>query len=175
VSAQYPPAPIKELEQKFKILLSQPQEQRDFDAWRADIREHASLIGILFIDIDHFKGLNSRHTETKVDETILPEAQKLLKQLTNYRGGAYRHGGEEFVVMLPNYDREEIMAFAEKVRAAFETQKFQVDGTDEAVTVSIGVAIWPYHGENLSDVLAVANIAEHQAKIEGRNTVRIGT
>lgn len=173
VSALRPVVPTKELEQKFKILLSQPQEQKDFDAWRADAVQYSFSIGVLFIDIDHFKEVNSRHTETKVDETILPEAQRLLKQLTEHRGGAYRHGGEEFVVILPNHDREEVIAFAEKVRAAFEIHKFQVDGTSEAVTVSIGVAICPDHGEALSDVLAAANSAEHLAKSEGRNTVRI--
>ena len=172
VSAQRPLALTKELEQKFKILLSQPQEQKDFDAWCADAGEHPFSIGVLFIDIDNFKALNSRHTETKVDATIFPEAQKLLRQLTDHRGGAYRHGGEEFVVILPNYDIEEVIAFAEKVRAAFETYKFQVDGTNEAMTVSIGFASWPDHGNNLSDVLAVANKAEHLAKSEGRNTIR---
>ncbi len=173
VSVQRPFAPKKELEQKFKILLSQPQEQRDFDNWRADAGEQSFPIGVLFIDIDHFKELNIRHTETKVDQTILPQAQALLRQVTAHRGGAYRHGGEEFVVLLPNHNSEEAMLFAEKLRKAFETYRFQVSLRDEALTVSIGVAIWPDHGETLSEVLEAANRAEHMAKSEGRNTVRM--
>ena len=175
VSVQGPVAPTKELEQKFKILFSQPQEQKDFDAWRDEAGDQRFQIGVVFIDIDDFKQLNERYTETVIDQTILPEAQTLLKQLTAHRGAAYRHGGEEFVVQLPNHNFEEVLAFAEKVRRTFETNQFQVAGTDEEMTVSIGVAIWPDHGEALSDVVAAANRAERVAKNEGRNTVRKAT
>ncbi|MCZ6774147.1 MAG: GGDEF domain-containing protein, partial [Proteobacteria bacterium] len=109
-------APAKELEQKFGILFSPPQAGIDFDIWLADTEDPEFSIGVLFIDIDHFKTLNERYTETEVDKTILPEFQNLLKQLAANRGAAYRYGGEEFVVLLPNHNSEEIMAFAEKVR-----------------------------------------------------------
>lgn len=162
----------KELEQKFRILLSPQQEQKDFENWRDEARKLSYSIGILFIDIDHFKEVNERYTETKVDETILPQAQHLLRQLTDQRGAAYRHGGEEFVVIISNHDRAEVTAFAEKVRAAFERHKFRVDDSDATATVSIGVAVWPDHGNEFSEVLAAANKAEHLAKQGGRNTVR---
>ena len=175
VSAQRPAVPEKELEQKFGILLSEPQEWRDFDTWRADAGEQSFPIGVLFIDIDDFKRLNSRHTETTVDETILLEAQTLLKQLTAHRGEAYRHGGDEFVVQLPNQNLEEVMLFAEKVREAFKTYRFKVSGSTEELTVSIGVAIWPNDGETHKEVLGAANKAEHVAKSDGGNTVRKAT
>ncbi len=173
LSVQGPVAPTKELEQRFSILLSPRQEQRDFDTWCDDARDQGNPIGVLFVDIDHFKRLNTRYTEFVVDQTILPEAQKLLKRLTAHRGGAYGHGGDEFVVVLPNHDREEVMAFAEKVRGAFEAHEFQVDDKYEELTVTIGAAIWPDHGEALSDVLEAANKAENLAKKERRNTVRM--
>jgi len=172
VSAQRPVAPVRELEQKFKILYSKPQEQKDFDTWRDEAGDQTFQIGVLFVDIDNFKRLNERHTETLIDDTILPEAQKLLKRLTAHRGAPYRHGGEEFVVQLPNHNFEEVMVFAQKVRATFEKYQFHVDGTEEPLTVSIGVAMWPDHGESLNEVLSAANRAEHVAKDEGRNTVR---
>ncbi len=65
------------------------------------------------------------------------------------------------------------MLLAEKLRKAFETYRFEVSLRDEALTVSIGVAIWPDHGETLSEVLEAANRAEHLAKSEGRNTVKM--
>ena len=175
VSVQSPVAPTKELEQKFKILFSKAQEEDDFDAWCDEAGDQRFTIGVLFIDIDDFKQLNERHTEVVIDETILPEAQILLKQLAAHRGAAYRHGGEEFVVQLPNHNSEEVMAFAEKVRKTIETNQFQVAGTDQPLTVSIGVAIWPDHGETQREVVAAANRAEHVAKKEGRNTVRMAT
>jgi diguanylate cyclase (GGDEF)-like protein len=168
----YKPIPQeKELEQKFQILFSQPQEQKDFNSWLADAKEIGYEIAILFIDIDKFKQLNSKYTETKVDQTILPAAQKLLKRLTQARGGAYRHGGEEFVVILPNHNMEEAARFAEKVRRAFEAEIFKINANEQRLTVSIGVSIWPGHGSTFNDVLAAANGAEHLAKDRGRNTV----
>lgn len=162
----------KELEQKFKILLSPSQEQKDFDLWKTDAEEfNYQHIGVLFLDIDNFKELNSKYTEAIVDKTILVEAQRFLKQLTRQRGEAYRHGGEEFVVILPNYDLNETNEFAEKLRIAFEDKKFIVDNSEQKITVSIGVALWPQHGNNFPEVLAAANKAENQAKKSGRNKV----
>ena len=88
LSVQHPVAPERELEQKFKILYSEPQEEKDFNAWRDEAGEETVQIGVLFVDIDNFKQLNERHTETLIDDTILPEAQKLLKRLTVHRGAA---------------------------------------------------------------------------------------
>ncbi len=170
-----PDAPVKELEQKFKILFSEPQAERDFNTLCNEAKDEQFPIGVLFIDIDHLKILNERHTETKVDKTILPDAQKLLRGLVTHRGVAYRHGGDEFVVLLPNHDSEEVMAFAEKVRNAFDSYKFHVDGTDESLTVSIGVAVSSIHGTNFEELSAAANAAGHQAKYDGRNTTRMAT
>lgn len=161
----------KELEQKFKILLSPSQEQRDFDLLKIDAEDFKYQIGVLFIDIDNFKELNSKYTEIVVDKTILVESQLFLKQLTRQRGETYRHGGEEFVVILPNYNFNEATEFAEKLRIAFEDRTFTVNGNEERITVSIGVALWPRHGNNFLEILTAANEAENQAKKNGRNKV----
>jgi len=161
--------PQKELEQKFGILLSAAQEQKDFEEWRST----CSAIGVLFSDIDNFKRLNENHTETTIDATILPDFQNLLKRLTDHRGGAYRHGGEEFVILLPNHDINETCAFAEKVRAAIEAYEFRIDQETITVTVSVGIALWPDHGSDFSKVMAAANRAEHGAKKQGRNRIEV--
>lgn len=163
----------KELEQKFKILLSLSQAQIDFDHWLADARNESLEIAILFLDIDNFKQLNTKYTESKVDKTLLPEAQCLIRKLTLHRGEAYRYGGEEFLVILPNHSAEEAMIFAEKVREQFESHTFNVDDGSEGLTISVGVAVWPSHGSDFDSVLQSANQAEHKAKQEGRNCVRL--
>lgn len=71
------PAPVaeKEREQKFGILLSPGQAERDFDEFLADAKKWDNPIAVLFVDLDHFKALNERWTGTEVDKTIFPEAE----------------------------------------------------------------------------------------------------
>lgn len=162
----------KEREQKFGVLLSPGQAVRDFEAWVPEAKALANPIAVLFVDIDNFKALNERFTHAKVDQTILPEVQKSLARLVHSRGEAYRHGGEEFLLIMPNLDRREAEAFAEKVRASFDEGRFKVAGETVRITVSVGVAVWPDSGTTYQEVLEAANGAEVEAK-KTRNTVRV--
>jgi diguanylate cyclase (GGDEF)-like protein len=163
--------PGKERDQKFGILLSPKQAGLDFDEWKGRLKAGAS-IAVLFLDIDNFKEQNTRHTETVVDKALLPEVQLLLAALVDQRGAAYRHGGDEFVLLLPNHDKDEALAFAEKVRSRIASQKFQVGEQTESLTISGGVALWSEHGSKYDDVLANANLAKRKAK-EQRNAIII--
>ncbi|MHB8482034.1 MAG: GGDEF domain-containing protein [Nitrospiria bacterium] len=163
---------IKEIEQKFKILWSPNQAEVDFQEYVVEAKEWDNPIAVFFIDIDNFKALNTRFTETKVDKTILVDAQKLLKKLVQSKGGAYRQGGEEFVVIMPNLDSKEAMEFGEKIRGTFERTPFQIEGNVERCTVSMGVALWPNNGTTYQEVLETANNAERKAK-KNRNTVKL--
>jgi len=154
----------KELEQKFGILMSAKQAQIDFEIWAGELMSSSRSIAILFVDIDNFKPLNTRYTETIIDETVLPDVMKLIQNFIRFRGGAYRHGGEEFLVILPNSDSSEASAFAEKLRAAFESTDFKVKEQVERLTISIGIALWPQHGSTYDEVLKMANEAESEAK-----------
>jgi diguanylate cyclase (GGDEF)-like protein len=97
--------------------------------------------------------------------------QHLLKQLTSQRGRAYRYGGEEFLVILPNHNTDEAIQYGEKLRIAFETHNFDIDGIEEKITILVGISLWPHHGKEYKEVLNAANIAEHKAKDSGRNSV----
>jgi diguanylate cyclase (GGDEF)-like protein len=145
VNVKQPP----EVEQKFKILYSEAQAEKDFTEWLSDAAQSEYRLATLFLDIDYFKRLNTKYTETVVDETILPEVQNLLKHLTSHHGRAYRHGGEEFLVILRNYESDEAVSFAEKLRRTFEAHTFDIRGNKEKLTISIGIALWPEHGRNL--------------------------
>src|SRR5579862_2259562 len=69
------PATDREFEQKFRILFSATQTRVDFAEWTSDAK-HNAPVAILFVDIDNFKALNSTHTETVIDETLLPQFQR---------------------------------------------------------------------------------------------------
>jgi diguanylate cyclase (GGDEF)-like protein len=160
----------RELEQKFKILFSAGQALIDFDEY-SSIADVGETTAVLFLDIDNFKPLNSAHSETVVDRTILPEVQRLLKSATAQRGNAYRWGGEEFVVILPNHTEPEAVAFAERLRRTVEGHSFPVGDIAVRITLSVGVALFPKDGSTFDEVLRAANAAEHAAKKAGRNCV----
>lgn len=165
------PAPLpteKEKEQKFRILYSLGQAKADFASYSSEPGAEAN-IGVLFLDIDDFKALNVRFTESVVDRYLLGPFQLLLRAVCIHRGEAYRHGGEEFLLLLPNHTPEEIEHFAERLRRRVETHEFPVDAHPVRITVSIGIALWPKHGGTLDDLIATANEAEHEAKAAGKN------
>lgn len=162
-----------ELEQKFQILCSVPQEQRDFDRWTAEAADHSGdSIGAIFLDIDNFKQINSRFTETVVDRTVLPAFHRFFRDLCRQRGAAYRHGGEEILVLPPNHGLEETKSFGEKLRGLLEVHRFEVDAQAVCLTVSVGVAAWPQHGNSFAAVIEAARAASRSRRGEARRLLR---
>jgi diguanylate cyclase (GGDEF)-like protein len=166
------PRPEKEKEEKFGILCSIKQTTPDFAAYTSGLGADVS-VGVLFLDIDNFKSLNTRFTESIVDQKVLIPFQRLLASSCLHRGEAYRHGGEEFLVLLPNHTPEEVMQFAERLRRKIETEEFSVAESIARITVSVGIALWPQHGSLLLDLIEKANKAEHEAKVNGKNGIEV--
>jgi diguanylate cyclase (GGDEF)-like protein len=162
----------KELDQKFKILLSPGQAERDFAEWSQQLSPVNGQIAVLFADLDNFKTLNTKYSEPRIDQSLLPDAMHLVEGLTRMRGGAYKYGGDEYVLILPNHDGMEGAGFAEKIREAFERFEFRVDTDLVHITVSLGIAVWPVHGTAYQDLLVKASEAKTQAKIK-KNCIRM--
>lgn len=166
------PAPTKEKEQKFGLVCSLRQASHDFASYCTGLRADAT-VGVLFLDIDNFKALNTRFTEVIVDQEILAPFQKLLCAICTHRGEAYRHGGEEFLILLPNQTAEEVVRFAERLREKIAVEEFSVGGSRLRITVSIGIALYPKDGTSLEVLIANANTAEHEAKDKGKNRIKV--
>ena len=128
-------------------------------------------IGVLMMDIDHFKSFNDSFGHAAGDELLRALAGLTL---ANMRAGdiACRFGGEEFLLILPEASEEAARRRAEDIRE--RVRKLEVTYADRPlgpVTVSIGVAIFPYHGRMRDELLAVADAALYEAKKAGRNRV----
>lgn len=162
--------PVKELDQKFKILLSPDQIRDDFNEWAKQLAPIKGQIAVLFVDLDKFKELNTRYTEPKIDQDFLPDAMRLVESFARVRGESAKYGGDEYVLILPNHDSTEAVAFSERLRRRFEQHIFTVAGDEIHITVSIGVALWPLHGLTYDEVLTKANAAKQIAK-SNRNKV----
>ena len=126
---------------------------------------------VLMMDLDHFKQVNDEHGHDIGDE-VLRHFARLVEE--NMRAHDYfaRWGGEEFVLVLPETDREMAHRVAERVREAVNSDNFVLaDGRKIDCTVSIGGGIWPDNGEDYVEVIKQADKALYQAKKSGRNQV----
>jgi diguanylate cyclase (GGDEF)-like protein len=86
---------------------------------------------------------------------------------------ACRLGGEEFVVVLPGMDREGAQERAEAMRLAIQRMRVTVGSGTLRLTASLGVAVFPEHGESEADLLRAADAAVYGAKAAGRNCVAL--
>jgi diguanylate cyclase (GGDEF)-like protein len=128
-------------------------------------RYHNS-IGILMIDLDHFKDFNDRFGHAAGDAVLRDTARLLEHQM---RGGdlACRFGGEEFVVILPCTDLAHAGLVAQTLCETVRANPLAFQGKAIGpVTVSVGVACYPQHGKSWEQVLHVADIALLRAKQE---------
>jgi diguanylate cyclase (GGDEF)-like protein len=130
-------------------------------------------LSILMIDIDHFKAVNDEHGHALGDAVLKTVAQCIETSLRRI-DHCGRLGGEEFLVLLPEADREEAFAAAERLREAIAASEHRIDGSCLHITVSIGVATRAGSSalapENL---LRAADAALYAAKNAGRNCVRL--
>lgn len=136
-------------------------------------RRGHGVVGVLIIDIDHFKNVNDEHGHATGDEVLTSVARSLAEGVRAY-DTVGRIGGEEFLVIAPDIDHSELAGLAERVRAHVEGKSVAVgDGELVRVTVSAGGAMYRGADERADDVLARADAALYAAKEAGRNRVEI--
>lgn len=124
-------------------------------------------LALLFIDIDHFKKVNDEYGHDDGDAALLSVARQLRAAVAS-RGKAYRCGGEELILLLPNSSEAEAVATAERVRAAAEAHV--IPEIARPVTLSIGVAIATSPETSPKELRKRADDAVYKAK-ETRNAV----
>ncbi|MGH9591242.1 MAG: diguanylate cyclase [Terracidiphilus sp.] len=127
-----------------------------------------STLGVLMLDVDHFKPVNDTLGHPAGDQ-VLREIAERISEATRSYDMAGRYGGEEFLVILPDCNREQTELGAERIRAAVASRVFQVGGSDITITISIGATVVPDCGQTESEILSLADLALYQAKSAGRN------
>jgi len=134
-------------------------------------RRGAGTLAILIIDIDHFKDFNDLHSH-EAGDVVLRQVSQTLHTLVRAEDIPCRFGGEEFVAILPGASLDIATQKAEMLRQTLGKLRIMYEGKQlPHVTVSIGVAIYPDHGEVGADVLRRADEALYRAKHAGRNRV----
>jgi two-component system, cell cycle response regulator len=130
--------------------------------------ESSTTLGVLMLDIDHFKNINDTYGHITGDSVLKQVTQRISGSVRGY-DLVGRYGGEEFVVVMPECTREQIDQNAERVRAAVDNGPIVVDESQIPVTVSIGAAVSPNASTTDSQILAAADRALYRAKEIGRN------
>ena len=129
-------------------------------------------MAVLELDLDKFKEVNDTLGHAAGDELLKATASR-LNSVVRKSDTVARLGGDEFVVLIPEINREQdAIATAQKILAAFR-KSFKVDGHQLEITTSIGVAIYPDHGETMEDLLNAADSAMYYTKGHGRNNYKM--
>jgi diguanylate cyclase (GGDEF)-like protein len=136
-------------------------------------------LGLLMIDIDHFKSFNDNYGHLAGDEALRKVSSTLQQGIRTY-DMIGRYGGEEIIAFLPQTDDEDVHMVAERLRQAVaEIEMHPVGGrTGEPVvtTVSVGIACWPtIDSDSTNGLIEAADAALYRAKTGGRNRCEIAT
>lgn len=126
-------------------------------------------MGLILIDLDHFKQINDRYGHPAGD-AVLVEVTRRLKGSVRVRDVVARWGGEEFLLILPGTPATNLPTVAKSLLQVIAEQPFDIQGSTLHVTGSIGSIAWPMHpGHRWSDALEAADLALFASKKAGRN------
>jgi len=131
-------------------------------------------VGIVFIDLDHFKTINDslgHHVGDRLLQTVAMRIRSCLRD----EDTVARQGGDEFIVVLPNIKRfEDIGIVAQKLIVALSAP-YSIDGAELHTSASVGVAVYPDDGPDVEALMRSADTAMYYAKATGRNNFQFFT
>ncbi|MBV9957412.1 MAG: GGDEF domain-containing protein [Acidobacteria bacterium] len=165
------PTEPRELDEKFNILYAPKHLYTDLRAYREVGELRDTSLTLAFIDIDNFKKFNSKYSETTVDQELLPRFMSEIERLIYGHGYAYRMGGDEYIVLLPNISEELAIMFLDALKIRLASINYW--GIKERTTVSIGcISVGPDCHLTDEEVVARANQAKIYAKKgRGKNVI----
>ncbi|TNF45244.1 MAG: GGDEF domain-containing protein [Epsilonproteobacteria bacterium] len=132
---------------------------------------HKRSLSVIIFDIDHFKSINDTYGHGTGDK-VLEGVGHIVKNLIREYDYAFRMGGDEFLVLLPETNDRQATQLAERIRREIEKYKLKENRSLE-ITASFGITQYTYRDTNIEKVTRRADEALYQAKKAGRNRVEI--
>lgn len=134
-------------------------------------KRYSSNFSLIIIDIDFFKKFNDTFGHQSGD-AVLRQVAQTLKKNVRATDIVCRYGGEEMSIILPNTGKEEAFSTAQKICERVASKKFKLTGDKEThVTISLGVATFPFDGDSAPAIIESADKKLYTAKNNGRNQV----
>jgi diguanylate cyclase (GGDEF)-like protein len=128
---------------------------------------------VLFIDLDHFKQVNDTHGHL-IGSKLLAEIGYLIKAQLRLIDYAFRYGGDEFVVLLPQTGKDQALYVAKRLRDALRVTNFcKEEGLNLNVRASIGLATYPHDAKSPHDVIRQADEMMYLVKNTSRDNIGI--
>jgi len=134
--------------------------------------EYKAVLNVLMFDLDNFKSFNDFYGHMSGDKLLTLFAD-IIKQCIRKSDIPVRYGGEEFMILIRDLDIFIAQNVGERIRRQLEKQRIYVGSGDDRkkVSVSCGIAQYPYHSKNIKQVIEYADQALYHAKEIGKNAV----
>lgn len=135
------------------------------------VRRYGQQLSVVILDLHRLKEVNDRHGHLKGDQTLQLAASTLRKTL-RASDSAFRIGGDEFALLLPETDPEQAATLCRRVRSLYESETAPLQ-LGVPVTLDYGVAVHPQDGDERDALLRLADERLYQLKQSGRETARV--
>lgn len=126
------------------------------------------IFSIIMLDIDHFKQINDEHGHEAGDKALQIVAKICTDQIRDC-DFAFRYGGEELLLLLPNTDKNDSVVVAERIRKTLRNTTIEFENTRIKLTASLGISSFPEDGLEQQELVRNADNALYRAKDRGRN------
>ncbi len=149
------------------VLTGLPNRRSLFEDAKRILIDSSSKAALLFIDMDNFKYTNDTMGHEFGDLLIKEASSRLALDLFE-KSSLYRLGGDEFIILAEETGQDKAEQLTSDILYSFK-EKFYVNNIGLHVSLSIGIALYPVHGNNIEDLIKSADIAMYKAKEYGKN------
>ncbi len=140
------------------------------------VKRYGSVLSLVMFDLDNFKKVNDTYGH-HVGDVVLRTVGYIIKNMTRSIDIPVRYGGEEFLLILPNTDKEKAYKVAEKIRRAVEEREIEVDDAKVRCTISAGIAssdeLERGPDGNIYRLIILADKRLYEAKKQGKNRIAL--
>ncbi|WP_379137451.1 putative bifunctional diguanylate cyclase/phosphodiesterase [Paenibacillus sp. sgz500958] len=133
-----------------------------------------TMAALMFVDIDNFKYINDTMGHGFGDRLIVKASERIV-DIVSSEGEVYRFGGDEFIILIhpnPMNDADDIHKIAGRLVAGFK-EAIEMDNSQLHISLSIGISIYPAHGNDIMELVKRADIAMYKAKEAGKDKIVI--
>ena len=138
-------------------------------------KRYKYTISLIFMDLDHFKNVNDIYGHD-CGNLVLHEIGRMLTSpsdnILRRSDISFRYGGEEFIIICPNTNKQEALIVGERIRKTIENKVFNYESQDIKITISIGISEYRHNSKiSIFQCVKESDIAMYEAKHRGRNRV----